>query len=169
MDAKTILQALKNRHWQDVFVPECKTGPTWYNPDLRILDVWVMKRSWVHFGVIGYEIKVCKSDFKSDNKWREYLPYCHQFYFICPWGLIQPEEIDGDAGLCWVSKNGQRIYTKKKVVQRDIDIHPGVLLYILMSRTVVIRQHEIAMLNSERLKFKRQLTEIRETSAKWMI
>ncbi len=147
MTADVILQALKNRHWKDVFIPECKTGPTWGNHGLRRFDAWVMERSWLNLRMIGYEIKVSRSDFKQDKKWREYLPFCHAFYFICPWGLIQPEEIDGDAGLCWVSKNGKRIFTKKSIYKRDIEIPSEILIHILMSRTIVMRPQELARLH----------------------
>jgi hypothetical protein len=27
------------------------------------------------------EIKSCLADYRADNKWREYLPYCDAFYF----------------------------------------------------------------------------------------
>lgn len=157
MKAEIILQALKNRHWRDVFISECKTGPTWFNSHLRKLDAWVMKRSWTQFGTIGYEIKVSRSDFKQDKKWREYLPYCHQFYFVCPWGLIQPEEIDKAAGLCWVSKNGQRIYIKKHVLQRDTELPVEILIHIIMSRTIVMRPQKLVALNAENRRLKEQL------------
>ena len=157
MTSKTILQALKERHWKDVFIPECKTGPTWVNQNLRRLDAWVMRRSWTQFGTIGYEVKVSRSDFKQDNKWREYLSYCHWFYFVCPWGLIQPEEIEKDAGLCWVSKNSQRIYTKKHVEKRDIEIPVELLIHILMSRTIIMRPQELIQINNENHRLKRQI------------
>lgn len=161
MTAKDILGALKQRHCEDVFIPECKTGPTWFNKNLRRLDAWVMKRSWTHFGTIGYEIKVSRGDFYSDKKWREYLPYCHQFYFVCPWGMILPEEVKVDAGLCWVCKNGQRIHIKKRVAKRDIEIPIEILLYILMSRTVIMRPWELKRIENELEEHRTQLEEDR--------
>lgn len=32
-------------------------------------------------GVIIVEVKSCLADFRSDNKWRDYLPYSDEFYF----------------------------------------------------------------------------------------
>ena len=160
MTADIILQALKNRHWEDVFIPECKTGPTWFNHNLRKFDAWVMTRSWVNLRMIGYEIKVSRNDFKQDKKWREYLPYCHQLYFICPWGLIQPEEINGEAGLCWLSKNGKRIYIKKHVLQRDIEIPVELLIHVVMSRTVVMRPQELVRLRYQNKRLKDRVAEI---------
>ena len=160
MTAKTILQVLKHRHWKDVFISECKTGPTWFNRNLHKLDAWVMKRSWAQFGTIGYEIKVSRSDFKQDNKWREYLAYCHQLFFVCPRGLIHPGEIEGDAGLCWVSENGQRVYIKKRAPKRDIEIPVELLIHIIMSRSIIMRPDELTALNTENRWLEKQLAEI---------
>ncbi len=149
MNANDILKALERKHEKDVFIPECKTGPTWFNKNLRIMDVWVLKRSWVNLETICYEIKINRGDFKQDNKWKEYLDYCHKFYFVCPWGMIKPEEIENGAGLYWVTKNGNRIYVKKYAKKRDIEIPIELLLHIIMSRTVVMRPHEIYQLRHE--------------------
>ena len=51
--------------------------------------------------VRGYEIKVSRSDFVNDTKWQDYLPYCHQFYFVCPPDLIQPDELPKEIGLMY--------------------------------------------------------------------
>lgn len=66
----------------------------------------------------GFEFKVRRSDFLSDlkprrvrwliknpgtePKWKYYLTYCNLFYFVCPEGLIKPEEIEAPAGLIWI-------------------------------------------------------------------
>jgi len=34
--------------------------------------------------IIIFEIKVSKSDLMTDYKWTEYLPYCHEFFFLTP-------------------------------------------------------------------------------------
>lgn len=33
------------------------------------------------------EVKVSVADFRGDKKWREYLPYCDEFYFAIPVGF----------------------------------------------------------------------------------
>ena len=73
MRASDLLALLAKKHSADVFVPECKTGGTWAGTHLR-LDAWAMRRSWTHPTVWGYEIKVSRSDFLSDDKWVGYLP-----------------------------------------------------------------------------------------------
>lgn len=34
------------------------------------------------------EVKVSRSDLVTDQKWTEYLPYCHEFYFLTPSELV---------------------------------------------------------------------------------
>lgn len=41
------------------------------------------------FQVVVVEVKSCVADFRSDTKWREYLPYCTKFYFAA-----DPETIE---------------------------------------------------------------------------
>lgn len=54
--------------------------------------------------VNGYEVKISRSDFKSDDKWTEYLPFCNKFYFVCPPDLIQPSELPKEIGLIYVEQ-----------------------------------------------------------------
>lgn len=136
VSAKTILELLRARHSSDVFVPECKDGPTHYANHLR-MDAWVMPRSWAKPECIGYEIKVRRSDFLQDDKWRSYLPLCNSFFFVCPFGVIQPEELPKEAGLLVVSKTGTKLYTKKKAPMRDVQIPEEVFRYVLMCRAKI--------------------------------
>ena len=85
--ANKIQSLLAVKHSKDIFVPECKDGPTHTADHLR-MDAWVMKRSWVRPLSIGYEIKISRQDFLNDQKWHSYLNYCNEFYFVCPAGLI---------------------------------------------------------------------------------
>lgn len=68
----------------------------------------------------GFEFKVSRSDFLADQKirpkkfywgqeagggeakWRAYIKYCNLFFFVCPEGLIKPEEVEAPAGLIWI-------------------------------------------------------------------
>ena len=130
LDARTILDLLAKKHRDDVFVSECKTDSL---KGLR-LDAWVMKKAWFHPCVTGYEIKVDRSDFLQDEKWRYYLPYCNQFYFVCPKGIIAPEELEESVGLMIVASTGTRLFTKRKATYRDVDIPDEIFRYILASR-----------------------------------
>lgn len=142
MNARDLTALLQQRHSGDVFVPECKDGPT-YGGGHRRLDGWAMKRSWTNPCVIGYEIKVSRSDFLQDEKWHDYLPMCNQLYFVCPWGLIQPPEVPADIGLLWAAKTGTRLYAKAKAAYRDVEIPETVWRYILMCRSKITRENQV--------------------------
>lgn len=148
MNAGIILNALKTKHSEDVFIPECKTGPTQIGSHMR-LDAWIMKKSWTKPLVVGYEIKVSRRDFIGDEKWVHYLPFCNEFYWVCPYNLIKPNEVSDDVGLMYVSDNGSRVYTKKKAKYRDIKIPENIWRYILMSRVNIHKPGEYNTVGSK--------------------
>jgi hypothetical protein len=137
MRAKQIVELLAQRHSKDLFIPECKDGSTWFSEHLR-LDAWAMLRSWTHEKAIGYEIKVSRSDFLSDNKLQTYMQYCHEFYIVAPSGIVQPNEIPEGAGLIVPSANCTRLYTKVKAPYRNIEWPVDLLRYILIARVTGI-------------------------------
>lgn len=138
ISARVVLGLLHDKHDKDVFVAECKNGPS--DNGYRRMDAWVMKRSYAHPLIVGYEIKVNRSDFIGDEKWHKYLPYCNEFYFVCPAGLIAPEELPAEVGLMLVSKNGNRLFIKRKAAYRKTEAVDMVRLmtYIIMSRSKII-------------------------------
>lgn len=136
VNAQKIVSLLATKHAGDVFVPECKNGPSITRNHLR-LDAWAMKKSWSNPRVFGYEIKVSRSDFLKDDKWQGYLKYCTDFYFVCPSKLIMPEELPVDVGLIWLSATGTRLFTKRKAAFRDNEIPNDLYRYILMSRVTI--------------------------------
>ena len=99
--ADEIKRALFKRHTDDLFLTEVKTGATWSNKDLLKFDAIAIKKSWAKPRLTGYEVKVSRSDFLNDQKWPDYLPHCRCFSFVCPKGLIQPEELTDEVGLIW--------------------------------------------------------------------
>jgi len=105
----------------------------------RRLDAWVMRKSWSNPLMIGYEIKVSRSDFLGDDKWPEYLKYCNEFYFVTPSGLVDKEELPEGVGLIQCSKTGTRLFTKRKAVYRDIEPPSDLLKYIIMCRAEIIK------------------------------
>lgn len=136
--ASDISKAIQASHTKDVVVTECKDGPTWTAEHAR-MDVWVMARSWSRPRITGYEIKVSKSDFRNDKKWPHYLPLCNEFYFVCPKGLITPEELPAEAGLIYCL--GQRLREVKKAAWRDIEIPESLCRYLLICRTRIVPPH----------------------------
>ena len=135
-----IINLLSIRHRKDVFVTECKTGSTWDKH--RKFDAWVMRKSWINHMIFGYEVKISRSDFLQDKKWRDYLPYCHKFYFVTPWGLIDKQEIEEPAGLIYASKNMSKLYIQKRVSPRIIQDPINIYIYLLMSRTILVSPTE---------------------------
>ena len=131
--AETIKEAIKRKHAEDVCVIECKDGPS--GGGVGIMDAWVMPRSWAHPDITAYEIKVTRQDFIRDDKWPKYLDCCNMFYFVCPWKMIQPEEVPEGTGLCWLSQTGTKLFIKRKAPHRNVKIPEGVFRYILMCRT----------------------------------
>ncbi len=136
MDSYTIQKLLHSKHYKDIYIPECKTGPTQGYSHLR-LDGLAIKRAWENPVVTGYEIKVSRGDFMNDEKFHGYLPYCNEFYFVCPPQLIQPEELPNGIGLYWVSKNAKRLYKKKKAHFEDKDIPGSIYKYVLIARATI--------------------------------
>ena len=96
-----------------------------------------MNRSWTSLTFTGYEVKTSRADFLGDQKWPDYLPLCHRLYFVCPYGLIQADEVPDQAGVLWASKGGTRLYTKRHAPRREIDPPVDLLLYVLMCRATL--------------------------------
>ena len=139
--AKDIEKLLHNKHGEDIFIPQCKTGPS-YGANDGTLDAWVMPKSWANMNCVGYEIKVNRGDFLRDDKWKRYLPYCNSFYFVCPTNLIQADELPPEVGLMWTSQTGKRLYTKKKAPFRTLEIPSEIFCYILMWRIKGLKGEE---------------------------
>lgn len=138
MKASEIKELLARRHHSDIFVAECKDGPTQDTGTHRRLDGLAIKKSWRNPAIIGYEIKVNRGDFLNDDKVLSYLPLCNELYYVCPSDLIKPSEVPESMGLLWVAKTGTKIYTKKKAPYRDIEEPTGMFRYIMYSRVRIV-------------------------------
>lgn len=134
MTAHDILQLLRLKHNEDVFVHECKDGPTQSVRNHRRMDAWVMPRSWSRPETTAYEIKISRSDFIQDDKWRSYLPLCHRFYFVAPKNLIAANEVPPEAGLIEVLGTS-RLVTQKKSPFRNVVLPENLWRYVLMCRS----------------------------------
>ena len=133
--ADQIKGLLEQRHNKDIFFTECKNGATWSATHLLKLDAWAMKKSYSPLATTGYEIKVDRNDFENDQKWIDYLPLCHLFFFVCPAGMIRSDELPSKVGLMWVSTTG-KLHVKRYAERRTPDAEKmnALLIYILMSR-----------------------------------
>jgi hypothetical protein len=133
MTAREIMALLAVKHNEDLFISECKDGPTVGCDHLR-LDAWALRRSWTQPCSFGYEIKVSRSDWMRDGKLEAYLPLCHKLSVVCPAGLIQPDEMPSGVGLLWVTAGASRLYTKRRAELRSIEWPVALMLYVLFSR-----------------------------------
>ena len=151
LSAQQIVECLRGKHGDDVFVTECKTGPSQTaNAGCQRMDVWTMNRSWANALTTCYEVKMSRGDFLGDDKWPGYLPYCNAFYFACPFKMIAPEEVPAEAGLIWIASTGTRAFTKKKAPFRDVEVPESLWRYLLMCRTRVQREYVHEEGNAER-------------------
>jgi len=78
-----------------------------------------------NYKILAFEIKVERSDFLRDveifNKKHKYaLEISHEFYYVCPWNLIDRSEIPEIAGLMYVDKSFT-IKKKKPAVLREME------------------------------------------------
>jgi hypothetical protein len=139
MTSDMIKGFLEKRHKDDVFITECKNGETWGARDLYKLDAWVLKRTYSPITTIGYEIKVSRHDFENDQKWINYLDLCHEFFFVCPGGLIRSTDLPSSVGLIWVSSTGN-LHIKKKAVRQSPNPEKlnRLLIYVLMARAKIV-------------------------------
>ena len=123
---KMIVGLLRVRHKDEFFISQCKDGPGHENHRRRrvaIMDGFAISNSWTSKKPYTcYEIKTSRSDFLSDKKWeKKYLPLCDRFYFVCPDGMIKPEELPDEAGLIYVFKNGKGLRKIKESVKDPAD------------------------------------------------
>jgi len=95
-------------------------------------------RTYSPLTTIGYEIKCSRHDFEEDQKWTNYLDLCHQFYFVCPAGLIRATDLPNQIGIIWASKD--KLHTKRKAgrIKPDIEKLNRLLIYVVMSRSQIV-------------------------------
>lgn len=141
--ANDIVDLLLRKHSKDLCIPECKTGGT-YVGHYGIMDLWVIKKSFATPTAYAYEVKINRQDFLRDTKWKKYLDYCNEFYFVAPPGIIEPNELAPETGLLITSKNAKLLYTKKKAANRDITIPTKLFLYVLFWRSTTHHEKETA-------------------------
>ncbi len=129
IQAHGIKIALAKKHNRDFFLTEVPDGPSG-SPRIDALSI---RKSWVNPCVDGYEIKVSRNDFLSDDKWHLYLGMCNKFFFACPKGLIKREEItDPNVGLIYYNHETKSLRIVKKPIYKKQDISPTTLMHIIM-------------------------------------
>lgn len=140
MTADQLLARLTKKHEGDVFVTECKDGPT-HTRAHRRLDAWVLLKTWSPITTIGYEIKVSLADWRRDPKLHDYMPLCHLLYVVAPKGVVPPEELPAGVGLM-EPVGDERLQVRRKAARREIALPGELMVYVLMCRTRVTRERD---------------------------
>lgn len=130
--SQDIKKALSVRHRLDLFLTEVKNGPTMTG--LKVIDALAVAKSWSKPCISGYEIKVSRNDFIRDTKWPAYLEMTNRFSFVCPKGLISPDDLPKNVGLIYFNPDKGTLYTKRAPIFRQIDLPENMLYYLLMNR-----------------------------------
>ena len=72
VQSRHIERALAKKHGnREFFITQCKTGAT--GEGMMQFDGLAIHKSWAHPCIIGYEIKVSRSDFLRDAKYTNCL------------------------------------------------------------------------------------------------
>lgn len=130
--ARDVTAAIAKRHSGDLFFTEVKDGPTQIVNHHSKIDALGIKISWTNFTITGYEVKVSRSDFLRDEKWRAYLPMCNQLYFAVAPGVCDPSEVPEVCGLVMVTQKGA-LRTVRKAPWRDIDPPVEMFKYLMFT------------------------------------
>lgn len=129
---------LAAKHASDVFVPECKDGPTYTRSHLR-LDAWVLLKTWSPITTIGYEIKVDRGDWRRDDKLHQYMPLCNLLYVVAPKGIVPADELPSGVGLMEPVGTAGRLLTRRKAARREVNLPAELMVYVLMCRAKITR------------------------------
>lgn len=120
MNAEEITVALENRFSKGhACFREFRTLTGYANARyIDFLAVGLWETTW---GIKSFEVKISKADFFQDvatfeHKHGDALDISHEFYYVCPWGMIEKGEVPEIAGLFYVNKACK--LQKKKQAQR---------------------------------------------------
>lgn len=110
MTAAEVQACLKARHPQPewIFATEFSIDPGFAKRQRRIDGLAFNCYPSKGHLLVGYEVKVSRSDFlhelKQPEKRQRAVAYTDEFYFAVPLGLVHPSEVPDDCGLveCWM-------------------------------------------------------------------
>lgn len=105
-----------------VYLPEVRNQPG-LSRGKRTVDGWAVNCYPSNdFRTLAFEIKTEPSDMKSElkdsGKRKEFYDKCHEFWFVVPWGMVEPSEVPEKCGLMYVDASGN-IVRKKQAQHRD--------------------------------------------------
>lgn len=93
-------------------------------------------------GLIVVEVKSGLADFRSDQKWQEYLPYCEEFYFAVddkfPISVLEEaESLPEETGIIIADQYGGEVV--RPAATRKVNVQRAKTLVQKMARTGALR------------------------------
>jgi hypothetical protein len=88
-----------------------------------IPDIIAIKRDYLRKSISIFEIKISRADFLSDVRTQKYLkslPFANKFYYVCPWNMIQPEEVPDGIGLYYIKDKYTGVCVKSAKAKKVI-------------------------------------------------
>ena len=122
--AATIKAILHNKYKLPEWVGFDEYRPfTGWNATMNSIDFFAVGMYRKNRKIISFEIKTMRGDFIKDvqiffGKHEHAMSLSHEFYYICPWGLIDPKEVPEQCGLMWIDTSN-RIQIKKVAQLRN--------------------------------------------------
>lgn len=129
-----------------------------------IIDCWGMSRA-SNYNTMAIEVKVSRSDFKNKRqgwKLRQVENIANECYLLCPFGLIQPEEVCGDWenwGLLWYRERTDEIFSvranwlenkkKAKYVEMTDKNKLKILINFLYNRVNIVIPNKLVELKAK--------------------
>ena len=113
---------------------EVKTGNTWSDgTKLYKIDFLAYKVGWKTSELLGFEIKVSRSDFLRNKKWHNYKEFVNKLSFACPENLIKKSELPENIGLVYIKKDGKVKWVRRPNVINKVP-NPSIFQYLVNSR-----------------------------------
>lgn len=142
MTAQDILAALESRSERLCSASEL---PGLYG--YRRVDFWTLDPVGRN-ETVSYEIKVTRSDFKSDSREKQAfaLSISERLFYVTPPGLVSKDEIPEWAGLQeW---DGKKFTTRVRAPRRDVDAPSWLLVSSIIRRSTRVSR-DMAAINEE--------------------
>jgi len=106
LDIRKALKEETRDKYSKIFVPEFTFNA--HRADAITIDIDRQK-------VVGFEIKVRRSDWKRDNKYHHYTKFCSQVYIVAEKHVVKKSEVKPPFGLIRPMRNEFGVVTLKQV------------------------------------------------------
>jgi len=120
-----LAERYKGRGWAKFFQFRPMTS---FEARVNAIDLLAVGLWRKHDKIIAHEIKIARGDFLRDlkqfkSKHSIAIKISHEFFYVCPWGLIEKNELPEIAGLIYADKSC-KLKIAKPAVLRELDAIP---------------------------------------------